>query len=163
MIMAPSISGTKQVSGTLKSLLNRLHAMLAKQPTARWDVVLGGALQPDAPSSEAAGERQKAMERIMRKADFSTKISTADWLLLENNHNGAIALYDRIAVDHPDRIGFCLRSIGAAHYFLGDYETAIEFYEKALGRGEDAEIIAADIAEARDAIVMRDQGRREAA
>jgi tetratricopeptide (TPR) repeat protein len=146
--------------------------MLAKQratcrdhddSTADWDAFLSGVLQQSAPSSQAASEQRKAVAQIMQSSEFYAKTSVADWLLFEKNHTGAIALYDRIAIDHPEETGFCLRSIGTAHYFLGNYETAIDFYQNALARGEDPEIIAADISEARDAIMMRDQQRREAA
>jgi tetratricopeptide (TPR) repeat protein len=131
--------------------------------TADWNAFLSGVLQQSAPSSPVASEQREAVARIMESSDFCAKTSVADWLLFEKNHDGAIALYDRIAADHPAETGFCLRSIGTVHYFLGNYETAIDFYQKALAEGEDPEIIAADISEARDAITMRDQQRREAA
>lgn len=167
MIMTSSITRTEKFSSALKSFLQQLREGLATRKansaTAEWDAFLSGALQQSAPSSQDACERRAAMTKVMRNADFRTKIATADWLLLEDNYNGAIALYDRIAADHPDEIGVCLRCVGAAHYFLGNYETAIEFYQKALASGEDADMIAADISEAHDAIFMRDQDRREAA
>jgi tetratricopeptide (TPR) repeat protein len=146
--------------------------MLAKQSarpcecassTNDWDAFLSSVLQQSAPSSQVASEQRKTLAQIMQSSDFCAKTSVADWLLFEKNHDGAITLYNRIAVDHPEETGFCLRSIGTAHYFLGDYETAIDFYQKALAGGEDPEIIAADISEARDAIMMRNQQRREAA
>jgi tetratricopeptide (TPR) repeat protein len=160
MIMTSSINRKEQVSGALKSFLQHLRTMLAKAgghdaSATDWDALLGDVL-PD------AGERRTSMARIMRSADFGAKVSTADWLMLENNHKGAIALYDQIAIDHPQEAAICLRCVGAAHYFLGNFETAIEFYQKALAAGEDAEIIAADIDEARDAIMMRDQPRQAA-
>jgi len=67
----------------------------------------------------------------------------------------ALAVYEQIAFAHPDIIGTCQAGIGAAHYFLGDYETAIEFYQKARANGQDRRLMQEGIDEAREAIEQR--------
>lgn len=172
MFMKPLKALAKQAPAPVQSCLRQLHAALAKQKDAfgdyegsarRDDMFLSEALQQTAPSSQEASERRKAIAEVLRGTDFNTKVSSADWLLVEGNYEGAIALYERIAIDHPEKIGFCLRCIGTAHYYLRDYETAIAFFQKALSRGEDIELIAGDISEARDAMIPRGPEHRAAA
>lgn len=170
MIMTPLKALTGQSSGALTSFLSRLRATLTpatpgarKGSAGNEDAFLSEVLQQSAPSSQEACARRNTIAQILHSADFTSKVSTADWLLLEGNYNGAIALYHRIAADHPEEIAFCQRCIGAAHHFLGNYEVAIEFYQRALASGEEADLIADDIGEARDAITARDQHRPVAA
>ncbi|MGB0085484.1 MAG: hypothetical protein WBP94_08955 [Rhodomicrobiaceae bacterium] len=107
MIMAPSIARTEQFSGALKSCLQYLRTMLAKQgatsddhewSTGDWDAFPSEALQQSARFSQEARERRAAIAQIMRSADVSTKISIADWLLFADDINeapGAIIMRDQ--------------------------------------------------------------------
>ena len=109
---------------------------------------------------EEALEMQQQILSVMNSSDFGVKISAASRLLLGGAHQEAIAAYEQIASAHPDRIGICQIGIGAAHYFLGNYEIAIDFYERALANGEDPTTIDDNIEEARQAIAKLDHHRR---
>jgi tetratricopeptide (TPR) repeat protein len=144
--MMKSLAMETEASAAIsKSFFERLGAMLAKKMTVFRVRAASTSFQAD-----------------LAVAD---KMSTASWLMLDGAYNEAIALYDQIAVDYPDEIGACLDGIGAAHYFLRNYETAIEFYERALANGADPFGIVESIAEARNAIAIAksDQQLKEAA
>ena len=93
----------------------------------------------------------------MNSSEFGAKISAAARVMLGGAPREAIAAYEQIAIVHPDEIGTCQAGIGAAHYFLGDYEKAIEFYQKALANGADRRMMQDNIDEAREAIEKRNR------
>jgi hypothetical protein len=98
MNMKLSITRTGQCPGALKSFLQQLRTMLAKQGSTScdherspsdWGTFLGEALQQSAPFSQEARERRAAIGRIMQSADAGTKVSIADWLLFADGINEA--------------------------------------------------------------------------
>jgi tetratricopeptide (TPR) repeat protein len=116
--------------------------------------------QQGALTREEALERQRQILDTMKSSEFGAKISAAARLMLEGAPREAITAYEQIAIAHPDRIGECQAGIGAAHYFLGNYETAIEFYQKALANGADPQMMQDNVDEAEEAMAKQDRQRR---
>jgi tetratricopeptide (TPR) repeat protein len=69
--------------------------------------------------------------------DEDQAINFAARLMDNEQYNEAIAYFSAIAIQYPHEQGLCECQIGAAYYFLGDYEQAIEYYLAAREHGED--------------------------
>ena len=67
----------------------------------------------------------------------------------------AAAEYHAIGTAHPEERGTCWSQVGAALYFLGRYEEAIQWYEAAAREGADAGTMRMNVDEAREALGRR--------
>lgn len=97
-------------------------------------------------------------EHGLDEGEVSTKINAAAQLLLQGDHRGAVRAYSAIAEQHPEERGTCESQIGAAYYFLGEYERAVTFYESAAQHGADEDMMNDNIEEAREAIEKKANG-----
>ena len=68
--------------------------------------------------------------------------------LTNGEYEKSIELYEKMASDFPENRGLYLSQVGAAHHFLNDYNTAIEYYVKAKNEGADDNMIDDNIWEA---------------
>lgn len=107
--------------------------------------------------SEAGFEDAKRMRKaFMSQVDtsdaLSQQINAAASLMLDRRYDDCIAAYRTLAEAHPDQRGLAYGQIGAALYFLGRYEEAIQHYEQAMAHGEDPATMRENIQEARDAL-----------
>ena len=108
---------------------------------------------PKAVDFEDAKAVREAFLAVADTSDpVSTKINRAAGLLLNRRYEDAIVAYTAIAEVHPDRQDTAYSQIGAACYFLGRYQEAIDWYEKALAHGADASMMQDNIQEAQEAI-----------
>lgn len=102
---------------------------------------------------QAAALRAEAMARIGDAGlPISQKMNAAARLMTGGAFKECVAAYEEIARQHPEAQGDCCGQIGAAYFFLGDYETAILYYEKALAHGADPSMMADNIEEAQEAL-----------
>src|SRR5262249_35843697 len=109
--------------------------------------LLSLALKPTHPNSRY---RENAM------SDYTKKVNAAGRLWMKGDYRGVLDAYTRMAEEHPDHLGDCQGQIGAAHFLLGNIETAIEFYERALENGaENRRTVEENLKEAREALAKR--------
>jgi tetratricopeptide (TPR) repeat protein len=106
-------------------------------------------------SREEAQRLQAVFLDHLTASDDSAAINAAAKLLVGGHYQEAIAAYTRIGEKWPERRDDCESQIGAAHFFLGEYEVAIQHYEEARKLGADPSMMEDNIVEARDAIKKR--------
>ncbi len=108
------------------------------------------------PQSASVEDAKALREAFLSVADTShpvaQKINDAAGLLLDRRYEDAIVAYTAIAEAHPDHRDTAYSQIGAACYFLGRYQDALDWYEKALAHGADASTMRDNIEEAREAL-----------
>lgn len=76
--------------------------------------------------------------------------------LMENEqYTVAIAYFSAIAIQYPHEQGLCESQIGAAYYFLGDYDRAIEYYLQACTSGMNPYMMEDNIWEACETIFQK--------
>jgi tetratricopeptide (TPR) repeat protein len=114
---------------------------------------------PSLSDEEAASLQQQFLkEHGLAEGEVSEKVNAAARLLVAGKHREAIVAYTAIMEEHPDETGTCESQIGAAYYFLGEYETAISHYETAKENDADEEMMDDNIEEAREAIEKKARG-----
>ena len=79
---------------------------------------------------------------------MNSALTAAATAMEDGKFAAAIEQYTRIMRDQPEHAGLCASQIGAAHFFLHDYDAAIEWYRRAGEHGFAAEMIADNIREA---------------
>lgn len=109
-------------------------------------------------SLEEAQALQRELLAGCETGEVSQKINAAARLMLTGRHDDCIAAYSAIAAEHPEERGTCEGQIGAAHFFKGDYETAIRWYEAARSHGADASMMEDNIKEAQEALAKKSRG-----
>lgn len=111
---------------------------------------------PSSMSHEEAAALQKQAESALTSTEpVEKRMAAAVKLLTAKKYRECIEAYRRIGADHPDRWGDCLANMGAAYFFLGDFEKAISCYTQAMTHGVDEEMMRDNIDEAREAQIKR--------
>jgi tetratricopeptide (TPR) repeat protein len=87
--------------------------------------------------------------------DEDQAINFAARLMDNEQYNQAIAYFSAIAIQYPHEQGLCECQIGAAYYFLGDYEQAIEYYLAAREHGMNEDMMDDNIWEACETIFQK--------
>lgn len=103
----------------------------------------------------AKAEREKFLAKTGPGDDESSAVNAASGLMLDQKYAESIAAYEAIAARYPDRRGEAESQIGAAHYFLGDFHKAIEFYVSARTNGADESMMDDNLWEACEALVKK--------
>ncbi|MDQ3035527.1 MAG: tetratricopeptide repeat protein [Myxococcota bacterium] len=145
----------EEVDDRLRAVLGgaRAHvkAFVSDQPAP--------APSPAAPSPAgmaAARALQSVAQSVLSSSDpVSMRINEAARLMTSGDYEACAAAYHAIAESHPEERGTCWSQIGAALYFMGRYEEAIQWYEAALREGADASDMRDNIDEARAALAKR--------
>lgn len=106
--------------------------------------------QPGGMSMDEARGLQDKVLQVMQTNDVSAKINMAAQLLTGGEYHEAIRAYEQIKHQHPEEAALCESQIGAAFFFLADYETAIQHYETAKSLGADSQMMDMNILEAQD-------------
>ncbi len=81
--------------------------------------------------------------------------------MLDQKYEQCIAAYKAVAEKYPDELGNAESQIGAAQYFLGDFNGAITSYVAARTHGADESMMDDNIWEACEALVKK--GEKSAA
>jgi TolA-binding protein len=102
----------------------------------------------------AKRERAAFLSKVTTNSE-SDAINAAAGLMLDRKYAEAIIAYQDVIARFPSRRGTAESQIGAAHYFLGDFQKAIEFYVAAREHGEDASMMDDNIWEATEALVKK--------
>jgi tetratricopeptide (TPR) repeat protein len=110
------------------------------------------------------GKKKQTLEQANEaNKDFTAKnpvpqdeekamIREASGALTSGNFEKAITLYSEMADKYPANKGLYLSQVGAAYYFLEDYNKAIEYYVTAKNEGADAGMMDDNIWEACETI-----------
>lgn len=91
---------------------------------------------------------KKVREELLNNftpTDASMEINIAAGLMLDKDFAGSIKAYEQVMEKYPSRKGECLGQIGAAEFFLGNYEKALDKYIEAKNSGEDNEMMEYNI------------------
>jgi len=84
--------------------------------------------------------------------DEQAYLKRASKLLTSQHFKEAIQAYSEMCEKFPANKGVYQSQIGAAWYFLGNFEKAIDFYKQAKENGADASMMDDNIQEALDAL-----------
>lgn len=104
---------------------------------------------------QARQVQQAAQQVLVPTGAASERINAAARLMTSGRYDEAAAEYHAIGQQYPAERGTCWSQVGAALYFLGRYEEAIQWYEVAEREGADAEMMRMNVDEAREAIAKR--------
>ncbi len=139
-------------------------------PSVSIAISADGSIQLYGRLNEEAGlsmEKAQAIQAEFEKAmgdDNSTAtqlINLAGRLLTSQRFEGAIKAFTVVMNRFPEESAQCLNAIGACHFYLQDYEQAIQYYMKALREGESEERVAYNVWESCDALIKHTQDRNE--
>lgn len=86
------------------------------------------------------------------KDNENAEMRRASKLLTSKNYQEALDLYAKMAEKYPKNRGLYLSQVGTCHYFLGNYEKAIEVYVESRENGMDKSMIDDNIFEVCEAI-----------
>lgn len=82
------------------------------------------------------------------KDDEDALMREASSALTAGDFSKSLAIYSKMAELFPEKKGLYLSQVGANHYFMGNYDTAIETYVLSREHGMDASMIDENIWEA---------------
>jgi hypothetical protein len=103
----------------------------------------------------AKAERAKFLDQTGPADNETAEANYASGLMLDRKYAECIAAYEALAAKYPERRGDADSQIGAAHYFLGDFHKAIEFYVSARKNGADESMMDDNLWEACEALVKK--------
>lgn len=103
----------------------------------------------------AKAERAKFLSKSGPGDNETAEANHASGLMLDRKYAECIAAYEALAAKYPERRGDADSQIGAAHYFLGDFHKAIEFYVSARKNGADESMMDDNLWEACEALVKK--------
>ena len=110
-------------------------------------------------SMDKAQYLQEVFLSTMQQDDMSAQFNAAAKLMMNQSYQGCIEAYSALAERYPDRKGDCQSQIGAAYFFLGDYDQAIENYLAARENGMDADMMDDNIWEACETLYKKTQDK----
>jgi len=116
---------------------------------------LFGKTSTESDLTAAKAEREKFLAKTCPGDDETNAVNAASGLMLDQKYAESIAAYEAIATKYPERRGEAESQIGAAHYFLGDFHKAIEFYVSARTNGADESMMDDNLWEACEALVKK--------
>ena len=106
---------------------------------------------PSSLPHEEAAKLAAQSAAVLSSGTIEQRMAAATKLLTGKRYKECIEAYRRVGADHPERWGDCLANMGAAYFFLSDFEKAIACYTQAIKHGVDEEMMQDNIAEAREA------------
>jgi tetratricopeptide (TPR) repeat protein len=109
---------------------------------------------------EEALNLQTDLLKQLELGNSAKAINAAATMMMKKMYNEAIAAYQHIAEKFPKEKGTAHGQIGAAHFFKGDYEKAIEYYVSARSNGEHAGMMDDNIWEACETLYKQSQDKK---
>lgn len=141
------------VIGLYQVVTGRMLGKGAGDETGSVQAFVAGGGSKKGMSMEQARELQtRLLSTVTTEADVSRKINAAAQLMTAGLYQAAAEAYAAIAQRHPEKLATCESQIGAAQFFLGQYQEAIRYYELARQHGADAGMMDDNIREAREAL-----------
>lgn len=118
-----------------------------------WAQVNENADDDAALTPEQARELQEQIRAVVTGDEDAggKKFAAALALLTGRRYVECIESLRQIGADHAELWGECLANMGAAYFFLGEFDKAIACYTQAIKHGADEEMMQDNIAEAREA------------
>lgn len=111
-------------------------------------------------SFEEANKAREAFMQLIDTSDDQSKLfNAASGMMLGKNFDGAIEAFGKLAEKYPERAETCESQIGAAWYFKGDYDKAINHYVNALNKGADAGMMDDNVWEAAEALYNKNNDK----
>ncbi|GEM_PF-682310 len=107
----------------------------------------------DQPGGMSMGDAKGIQDRVlqlMQTNDVQAKINGAAQLMTEGQWDACIQAYAHIKNAHPEQAALCESQVGAAEFFKGNYDNAIQHYELAKSLGADLGMMDMNIAEAKE-------------
>ncbi|MCB9759873.1 MAG: tetratricopeptide repeat protein [Alphaproteobacteria bacterium] len=114
---------------------------------------LYGHLAPAGPLSHDEARALAAQVQARDEADAAFNSASAE--MLQQRYPEAIEALTQVAERYPRKRASCLLNIGACHFFLGAYSSAIHTYQAAGAAGAPAHMVADNIREAEEAMAAR--------
>jgi len=101
---------------------------------------------------------QEFLEEKMDPDEYNSSFNKACRLIPQRQYTEAITMFESIRGNSADAYekGSCENQIGACHFFLGDFEKALEFYIKSFHSGYDKRVIDYNIWEACEELMKID-------
>lgn len=109
------------------------------------------------------GKKKMSLENADRKNDeFIAKnpasendenemMRKASKLMTSEKFEESLELYQKLSNDYPNKRGLYESQVGAAYFFLGEYEKAVEHYISSMNNGGDKDMMDDNIWEAAEA------------
>ena len=86
------------------------------------------------------------------KNDENEMMRNASKLMTSGKFQESLDLYKKLSENYPNNKGLYEGQIGAAYYFLGEYEKAVEYYISSINNGGDKRMMDDNIWEAAEAL-----------
>jgi tetratricopeptide (TPR) repeat protein len=86
------------------------------------------------------------------KNDENEMMRNASKLMTSGKYAESLELYKKLSEGYPGNKGLYDGQIGAAYYFLGDYDKAIEYYVSGMNNGGNKSMMDDNIWEATEAL-----------
>lgn len=83
--------------------------------------------------------------------DENELMRKASKLMTSEKYTESLELYKKLAEEYPANKGLYESQVGAAYFFLGEYENAVEHYVVSLNNGGDRDMMDDNIWEAAEA------------
>ncbi len=106
--------------------------------------------QPGGMSMGDAKNIQDRVLQLMETNDVNAKINGAAQLMTEGEFDACIQAYAHIKNAHPEQAALCESQVGAAEFFKGNFDNAIQHYQLAKSLGADEGMMDMNIAEAEE-------------
>lgn len=104
---------------------------------------------------EQAQDLQEELLKTLGQNDKSKAVNIAATLMMKKDYEGCIQAYTQIAQHFPAESATAKGQIGAAYYFKGEYETAIQYYLEALAEGAPDFMMDDNVWEACEALIEK--------
>jgi tetratricopeptide (TPR) repeat protein len=103
-------------------------------------------------TAEMAAALQREYLECLQMDSRAGMFNAVHQMLTAGLYRECIQAYLNLARRYPGEAGGCYGNIGAAYYFLGEFELAISYYELAREHGADEGMMNENIHEARRAL-----------
>lgn len=104
---------------------------------------------------------QNSLEDKMAPEDYNNTFNQACRLVPKGKYAEALAMFEQVKANtaDPEQKGTCDNQIGVCHFFLGDYEKAIESYASSFKNGFDKGMADDNIWEACEKLMEKEKDK----